>query len=95
MAFSFGNVFGGLTTGIEKGLQYDASFLKSFVWCIKTNNKTALDELIVIAETNIHETVDAAGNVLPNVIGGLIAGNDPFSNSRHAFQAWQVKYGKH
>ncbi len=95
MAFSLGNVFGGLTAGVKKGLEYDAHFLSSLLWAIKSGNAAALDELVKIAQDNIRETVDTTGNLLPNVIAGLIAGSDPFSNSRHEFQAWQEHWGKH
>jgi hypothetical protein len=94
----FGNVFGGLTVGIEKGLNYDFQFIGSFVWCVKTNNTEALSELLPIAEQNIMEGRGAAADavtVLPSLVGALVAGSDPFAGSRHAFQAWQAKYGVH
>ena len=90
-----GNIFPGLGKGVEKGLQYDAQFLASFVWAIKNGKTEALNALVVIAEQNIKEVLDSAGNVLPTVVGSLITGGDPFAGSRHAFQAWQAKYGVH
>lgn len=95
MSFSLGGIFGGVTKGIESGLKYDAAFLSSMVWAIKSGNKEALNALVKIAQDNIHETVDTAGNILPNIVAGLIAGSDPFAGSRHEFQNWQTKFGKH
>ena len=93
--FNLGGVFGGLTHGIERGLQIDAQFLSSFVWCIEHAQVDALNELVTIAKQNIGEVLDTSGNVLPTVVSGLIAGSDPFAGSRHAFQGWQAKHGVH
>lgn len=90
-----GSLFPGLGHGIERGLQYDAQFLASFVWAIKNQQTDALNELVQIAEQNVKEVLDSSGNVLPTVVGSLITGGDPFAGSRHAFQAWQAKYGVH
>ena len=90
-----GGLFGGATKGIEKGIRYDAQFLSSFVWAIRNGKTDALDELVIVAEQNLRETLDTGGNVLPSLIGSLIGGGDPFAGSRHAFQAWQKKFGVH
>lgn len=97
MSFSIGNIFGGVTNGISKGLTYDAQFISSFIWAVEhaVHDKAPLDALIVIAKKNVSEVVDEAGNLLPNIIGSIIAGGDPFAGSRHDFQAWQKLYGKH
>lgn len=95
--FSLGNLLGGVTHGIERGIQLDAAFLSSFVWAVEHSVKDTqpLTELVAVAKQNVAEAIDAAGNVLPNIVSALIAGSDPFAGSRHAFEAWVVKWGKH
>lgn len=92
-----GGLFGGLATGIERGIQLDNQFLSSFVWAVEhaVVDQEPLKELVVIAKQNVTEAIDEAGNVLPNVVSALLSGADPFAGSRHQFEAWQVKYGKH
>lgn len=90
-------IFDGLTKGIAKGLAYYGQFLSSFVWSVEhaTKDSKPLNELVVIAKQNLKELTDEAGNVIPSVIGSLIAGGDPFAGSRHSFQIWVTKHGKH
>lgn len=95
MAFSIGNMLGGFTNGIKRGIALDAMFLSSFVWAVEhaVVDPAPLTELIVIAKQNVAEAIDETGNVLPNVVSALIAGSDPFAGSRHAYEAWQAKWG--
>lgn len=91
------SLFGGLTKGVERGIQLDGQFMSSFVWAFKNQaaHPTALTELVAIAEQNAKELIDSAGNVLPNVVSALLVGSDPCAGSRHAFEGWQAKYGHH
>jgi len=93
--FNLGSIFGGVGDGIKKGLKYDAQFLSSFAWAVKSGNTEALNALVVIAEQNVTEAMGTTGDILPSVVGALLTGADPFAGSRKAFQAFQAKYGIH
>jgi hypothetical protein len=93
--FNLSGLFGGPINGIKAGLKYDAQFLSSFAWAVKSGKTAALNALVVIAEQNVNEAMGQTGDILPSVIGALVSGGDPFSGSRHAFQAWQQQYGVH
>lgn len=96
--FNLGSILGGVTNGIKRGIQLDAQFLSSFIWATEhaVLDTAPLNALIVIAKQNVAEAIDETGNVLPSVIPALLGGSvDPFAGSRHAFEAWQAKYGVH
>jgi len=88
-------ILGGALSGFKKGLAYDAAFLRAFVWAIEQGEEDAAGELVEIAKANAAEMVDETGNVLPHVVEALLEGHDPFTGSRHLFQAWQQKWGVH
>jgi len=87
----------GFTKGITKGITYVGQFVSSFVWSVEhvATNHAPLNDLVPIAKVFVSEVLDTSGNILPNVVGALITGGDPFAGSRHQFQNWQNKYGKH
>lgn len=89
---NLGGLFGGFAKGVERGIQLDAQFLSDFVWASEHSvvDPKPLEELIVIAKQNVSEALDAAGNLLPNIVSDLIAGGDPFAYSRHAYEAWKA-----
>lgn len=90
-------IFDGFTKGITKGLAYIGQFMSSVIWSVEhvVVDKEPLNELMPIAKMFVAEVIDTSGNVLPNIVGSLITGGDPFAPSRHAFQVWTMKHGKH
>lgn len=84
----------GITKGVTKGLTYIGSFVSDFVWAAEHISKDhqPLNDLLPVAKTFVSEMLDTSGNLLPNIIGSLIAGGDPFAGSRHQYQQWRVKW---
>lgn len=85
---------GGIGTGIQKGLQYDVQFMRSFAWAAKTGNAAAMNDLVHIAETNVHEIVGTAADVTESHAMSLLFAGDPFKQSRQMLHDFENKYGK-
>ena len=90
--FSVGSLFGGISNGLKKGLQYDADFSKALVHAVQTGNTALLADLSAVSHVWLQEAADEAGIVKGNIVVAILAGSDPFSGSRKAFQDVKAKY---
>jgi len=87
-----------LFNGLTRGVQYIGQFVSSMVWSAERfhSDPKPLQELIPVGKRFVSEILDTkTGNVLSSAVGLLVTGGDPFSGSRHDFQAWQTQWGKH
>lgn len=90
-----GGITGGVSEGIMRGLEIDAQFVSSWIWAEEHSviDKTPLNELLPIAKMNVSELLGATGHLLPTIEGAIFGGQDPAAGSRHAYEAWQAKWG--
>ena len=86
---------GGIGTGIQKGLQYDLTFMRNFRWAFSKMNLPALTDLAHIADTNAKEIAGEALLVTQKQALGLLLTDDPFQVSRQLMHDFETKYGNH
>lgn len=92
--FNIGSLFGGLTDGLKKGLDYDLTFAKLEIKAFSTGNHAMQTDLDAVRKKFVQEVADESGVLKGNIVGLLLGGGDPFSGSRHLLQAVITKYGK-
>lgn len=87
-------LFDGFTKGVKRGLEYIAQFVSSFVWASEhvVKDPVPLNELLPIAKQFVSEALDVSGNLLPNIVGSLLTGGDPFKGSRLSYQIWKAHW---
>ena len=90
----FGNLVGGLKTGLSKGLQYDVDFFRYFADALKRGDKAELADLEACAKQFVHEAADEAGQIKGGIVGQLLGGADPFYQSRQMMKTVKDKYHK-
>ena len=93
-----GSLFGGLGTGLQKGLQYDVDFGAMLLDAFHHNNAEELSALMGVMQQFLHEAADerlvVKGNIGQQIITASITGHDPFAGSRKLMQDVEAKYGK-
>lgn len=84
----------GLLDGFKRGVEYTAQFVSSFVWASEhvVKDPVPLKELLPVAKEFVSEALDVSGNLLPNIVGSLLVGGDPFKGSRLSYQIWKAKW---
>jgi hypothetical protein len=74
---------------VEKGIEWDVNFAKSFLYGLTTDPLKAIPAAITVFEALVADFTDAATGVVTKNINVL---DDPAKNSRHAEEAFIAEF---